>query len=87
MRIAILTVSDSAARGERTRDASGDAIAAWSLANGHVIADRATLPDGTVEIVRHLLRWCDWNSNNGLDIRKSVRVRVESTIEFLNGCM
>ena len=59
MRIAILTVSDSAARGERTSDASGDAIAAWSAANGHAVVERLTVPDGTVEIVRALLRWCD----------------------------
>ena len=59
LRIAILTVSDSAARGERTTDASGDAIATWTSANGHTVVDRATVPDGTVEIVRRLLRWCD----------------------------
>ena len=29
MRIAILTISDAGARGERTSDGSGDAIAAW----------------------------------------------------------
>ena len=59
MRVAILTVSDSAARGERTSDASGDAIAAWSSANRHALVERLIVPDGTVDIVRALLRWCD----------------------------
>ena len=59
MRIAILTVSDSAARGERSTDVSGDAIAAWCAANAHPVVERLVVPDGTVEIVRALLRWCD----------------------------
>lgn len=59
MRVAILTVSDSAARGERATDVSGDAIAAWCSANSHAVVERLTVPDGTVEIVRTLLRWCD----------------------------
>lgn len=59
MRVAILTVSDSAARGERATDTSGDAIAAWCSANAHPVVERLTVPDGTVEIVRALLRWCD----------------------------
>lgn len=59
MRLAILTVSDALASGARTDDRSGDTIAQWATANGHEIAARAAVPDGTVELVRHLLRWCD----------------------------
>lgn len=59
MRIAILTVSDAVAVGTRPDDRSGDAIAAWAAAHGHEVAARAAVPDGTVEVVRHLLRWCD----------------------------
>ncbi len=59
MRLAILTVSDALANGARTDDRSGDTIAGWAAANGHVVATRAAVPDGTNEVVRHLLRWCD----------------------------
>ena len=59
MRLAILTVSDALAAGTRADDRSGDAIAAWAAAHGHEVAARAAVPDGTVEVVRHLLRWCD----------------------------
>ncbi len=59
MRLAILTVSDALASGTRTDDRSGDTIVAWAAANGHSVEVRAAVPDGTVEVVRHLLRWCD----------------------------
>jgi molybdenum cofactor synthesis domain-containing protein len=59
MRLAILTVSDALATGARLDDRSGDAIAAWAVAEHHEVTARAAVPDGTVEIVRHLLRWCD----------------------------
>lgn len=58
MRVAVLTVSDACAAGTRP-DASGDAVAAWVAAGGHALADRACVPDGTVEVVRRLLAWCD----------------------------
>ena len=58
MRVAVLTVSDAGARGERA-DASGDAIAAWVSGRGYSLADRALVPDESVEIVRRLLAWCD----------------------------
>ena len=64
MRIAILTVSDACARGERA-DASGDAVAAWAEARGGAVAARATVPDETGEIVRQLLAWCD---GDGADV-------------------
>lgn len=59
MRLAILTVSDALANGTRTDDRSGDAIAGWAAAHGHLVAARASVADGTNEVVRHLLRWCD----------------------------
>jgi molybdopterin adenylyltransferase len=58
LRVASLTVSDSASRGER-EDKSGDAIASWVSAAGHELARRAVVPDETVAIVRHLIEWCD----------------------------
>lgn len=58
MRVAILTVSSSGARGERT-DTSGDAIAAWAGEGGHAVAARALVADDSVAIARRLLEWCD----------------------------
>ena len=58
MNIAIITVSDSAARGERV-DASGDAIADWAIARGDTIESRSTIPDESVEIARALIALCD----------------------------
>ena len=58
MRVAVLTVSDAGARGERA-DTSGDAIVAWVSARGYSLGDRALVPDDSVEIVRRLLAWCD----------------------------
>ena len=58
MRVAVLTVSDAGARGERA-DASGDAIAAWIRARGADLAARALVPDDTDAIVRQLAAWCD----------------------------
>lgn len=61
MRVAVLTVSDAGARGERA-DTSGDAIVAWTEERGHAVAARALVPDDTVSIVRQLLAWCDAGS-------------------------
>ena len=58
MRVAILTISDAGARGERA-DGSGNAIAAWSGERGYTIAARALIPDDSVAIVRQLIVWCD----------------------------
>ena len=51
MRVAILTISDAGARGERA-DTSGDAIEAWARARGYEVAARALVPD---ETARHRL--------------------------------
>lgn len=58
MNLALLTVSDACARGER-EDTSGDAVVAWAKERGYTLAVRATVPDETVQIAATLARWCD----------------------------
>ena len=58
MRVAILTVSDGCARGER-RDESGARIEAWCESKGFEIAAREVVPDETSAIVPLLLAWSD----------------------------
>lgn len=58
MQLAILTISDAGARGERA-DISGDSIAAWAQVRGYTVSARALVPDDTVQIVRTLIEWCD----------------------------
>lgn len=58
MRLAILTVSDAGARGERA-DTSGDAVAAWAHARGASVVARTVVPDDTVAIAAQLAGWCD----------------------------
>ena len=58
MRVAILTVSDAGARGER-EDRSGDVIVAWATGRGDRVVDRQLVPDESAEIVPVLLGWCD----------------------------
>ena len=59
MRIAILTISDAGARGERTSDGSGDAIAAWVEARGDTIVGRSLVSDDVTAIASQLAAWCD----------------------------
>ena len=58
MRIAVLTVSDAGARGQRV-DSSGDAIAAWAVARGDTVTERLVVADDTSAIVARLVAWCD----------------------------
>jgi len=58
MRIAILTVSDAGARGERA-DTSGDAIVKWAEAKGYELASRELVPDDVVAIASRLTTWAD----------------------------
>ena len=58
MRLAILTISDAGARGER-EDTSGDAIESWALSRGYEVAARLLVPDDVVQIVSRLTEWCD----------------------------
>ena len=57
-RIAILTISDGVARGERN-DASGDAIAAWASASAFDLVARETVADDAIAIASRLSSWCD----------------------------
>ena len=57
-RIAVLTISDAGARGER-KDTSGDAIEQWVHGHGYELSARALVPDETVRIVAALCEWCD----------------------------
>lgn len=58
MRIAILTISDAGARGERA-DTSGDAIMEWAGAKGYEVAMRDLVPDDVVAIASRLTTWAD----------------------------
>src|SRR5215204_5466181 len=58
MRVAILTISDAGARGERD-DTSGDAVAAWATSRGYSVAARRLVPDETIDIVSAITGWCD----------------------------
>jgi len=58
MRIAILTISDAGARGERA-DGSGDAVAAWAAGRGDAVVVRDVVPDESAVIAARLAGWCD----------------------------
>jgi molybdenum cofactor synthesis domain-containing protein len=58
MRIAVLTISDAGARGERA-DTSGDAIVRWAAARGDSVPIRDLVADDTSAIVKRLVAWCD----------------------------
>ena len=58
IRIAVLTVSDKGAAGQRA-DASGDAIAAWAKQAGHTVSAREVVPDESDRIAGYLIRWAD----------------------------
>lgn len=58
IRVAVLTVSDAGARGERA-DRSGDLIADWAAGRGYPLAARALVPDEVGRIVPVLLGWAD----------------------------
>jgi molybdenum cofactor synthesis domain-containing protein len=58
MRVAILTISDAGARGDRI-DTSGDAAERWALARGYSITERTLVPDETTDIINALTAWCD----------------------------
>lgn len=58
MRVAVITVSDSVARGER-QDASGAMILGWAKARNHEVVSAVSCADETVAIVRALTRAAD----------------------------
>lgn len=57
-RIAILTVSDGVAWGERS-DESGPAIEEWAAQRGHIVVNRAIVADDAGSIASVLLEWTD----------------------------
>jgi molybdopterin adenylyltransferase len=58
MRIAILTISDLGAVGQRA-DTSGDAILDWAVARGYEVVVRSVVPDESDRIAGKLVRWAD----------------------------
>ncbi len=58
IRVAVLTISDAGARGERA-DISGERCAEWVAQRGGQLTGRAIVADQSVDIVRQLLAWCD----------------------------
>jgi molybdenum cofactor synthesis domain-containing protein len=58
LRVAVLTVSDAGARGERA-DTSGDAIVAWVTSQGYVLTIRSLVADEVAEISARLRDWAD----------------------------
>ena len=58
MRVAIVTVSDSAFGVERF-DTSGDAIVSWCASRGYSVASRDHVADETSALVPLLVRLCD----------------------------
>ena len=64
LKVALLTVSDACARGERP-DRSGDAVAEWCEYAGHPLAERALVPDDPERITVQLINWAD---RGGIDL-------------------
>ncbi|HRP06894.1 MAG TPA: MogA/MoaB family molybdenum cofactor biosynthesis protein [Gemmatimonadales bacterium] len=58
MRIAVLIVSDACSAGTR-EDLSGDVVAAWTAERGWSLAERAVVPDESVQIAATIAQWCD----------------------------
>lgn len=58
IRVAILTVSDGVAWGQRP-DESGPAIEDWAARRGHVVTQRAIVADDAGSIAAVLLEWTD----------------------------
>ena len=58
VRVAVLTVSDLGAAGER-EDTSGDAIVAWAKKRQFTVTAREMVPDESDRIAGVLLRWAD----------------------------
>jgi molybdenum cofactor synthesis domain-containing protein len=58
VRLAIVTISDAASRGERP-DTSGEAIVEWAVANGFPVIARHTLADDAAAIQEILARLAD----------------------------
>ena len=88
MRVAILTISDAGALGQRD-DVSGAEIERWALARGSSVAARALVADNVVAIVRSLTGWCDGDAadlvlttgGTGLSLRDVTPEAMRAVIE------
>jgi molybdenum cofactor synthesis domain-containing protein len=58
IRIAVVTISDAASRGERL-DTSGDAIRGWAERRGYAVAEEVVIPDDPAAIRDHLVGMAD----------------------------
>ncbi len=58
IRVAVLTVSDGCAAGER-EDRSGPVVLGWAMEAGHQVTDRKVVPDEASLIAEVLATWAD----------------------------
>ena len=58
VRVAVLTVSDGCARGER-EDRSGQLLVDWCARAGHRLVERGVVPDETGPVAARLVEWAD----------------------------
>lgn len=58
LRLAVLTISDAASRGDRV-DTSGETIQSWAERRGHLLAEQAVIPDDRAIIAEHLQSLAD----------------------------
>src|ERR1041384_4703009 len=58
MRVAILTISDAGARGERA-DTSGERVVEWARRREYTVSERFLVPDDSDRIVATVADWCD----------------------------
>lgn len=58
VRLAVLTVSDAASRGDRA-DTSGEAVRSWAEARGSVVVEHGVIPDEASVIREHLASLAD----------------------------
>lgn len=64
VRLAILTVSDRSAAGQR-EDRSGGLLLDWARGRGYEVCERAVVPDESLAIAGQLCRWAD---GGGVDV-------------------
>jgi molybdenum cofactor synthesis domain-containing protein len=58
VRVAVLTISDGCAAGER-EDRSGEVVLVWAAEAGHQVTDRKVVPDEASLIAEVLATWAD----------------------------
>jgi molybdenum cofactor synthesis domain-containing protein len=63
LRVAVLVLSDRAARGDRA-DASGPALASWVAGRGGQVTTVTVLPDDRAAIVTQLRSWADADAHD-----------------------